>query len=53
MPSLSQEDQERLNRRLDLKKHLKSILSIANNEREGIIVCHSETLKTLSGILQK
>ena len=40
MPSLSQEDQELLNllnRRPDLKKRVKSILSMANDDGEGII----------------
>ena len=40
MPSLSQEDQELLNllnRRPDLKKRVKSILSIAEDEGEGIV----------------
>jgi hypothetical protein len=40
MPSLSQKDQELLNllnRRPDLKKRVKSILSIASDEGEGII----------------
>ena len=40
MPSLSQADQELLNllnRRPDLKKRVKSILSIASDEGEGII----------------
>jgi hypothetical protein len=40
MPSLSQKDQELLNllnRRPDLKKRVKSILSIASDEGEGIV----------------
>ena len=40
MPSLSQEDQELLNllnRRPDLKKRVKSILSIASDDGEGIV----------------
>ena len=40
MPSLSQEDQEllkRLNRRPDLKKRAESILSIAEDDGEGIV----------------
>ena len=40
MPSLSQEDKEllnRLNRRPDLKKRVESILSIAEDDGDGIV----------------